>query len=596
MTPAKRALLVTALALALAHASLAYSSSFDLDAFDSAELALVAVNAGLGHPPSQPAHTMLGWLVTRGPWSPLAALAWLSIAPAVLSLWLALRTFGRRDSSVTRALVTGAVLVAMVGLGPLRAVATRVEVYALAALFAVGAMVVTREHRDSPRALAGAALLWGLAGATNPVIAAQAAWGVLAPIVRARRWIAALLVSLGAIAASIASYAYAFAARARETETLVWAAPSDLRGLWALLTARDFARNVSLSAATWLSNALWYVADLLRSGVGVAVALALFGLAKKQDDERDPWLGALAFSTFVGVAMVAANVPYRAANPDYGGYVLISCALAAAGLARLVLAASDRSQRAVIAGLLATAALLARDDGRSSRATRAIATRAIEAAPRGAIVVLSSDHLLFPMLYLQGVEGLRRDVTVLNAGWASSRWAWQWARAKDPSLVVDLAPGRARQERLRFTLRQRTAGRAVLSEELGLLALGADGELCPRGVLWSSSEGCDASTRSTAATVQWIRDGAQAARAARSVEDERLFLYTAMAMGRAAKGLGCAGLAVRVLSAALGEAPPSVRACGARAERPEPVDILTVSASAAREELERTRPMVATMR
>jgi len=596
MTPEKRALLVTALALALAHGSLAYSSSFDLDAFDSAELALVAVNAGLGHPPSQPAHTMIGWLVTRGPWSPLAALAWLSITPAVLSLWLALRAHGRRDADATRALVMGATLVAMVGLGPLRAVATRVEVYALAALFAVSAMVLTREHRDSPRALAGAAMLWGLAGASNPVMAAQAAWGVLAPIVRARRWGAAMLVSFGAVAAALASYAYAFAARARETQTLVWSAPSDLRGLWALLTARDFVHNVSPSAATWLSNALWFVGDLLRSGVGIAVALALFGLAKKQDDERDPWLGALVFSTLVGVAMVAANVPYRAANPDYGGYVLISCALSAAGIARLVGAAGERAKRATTAAMIAAGALLAMIDGRSSRGTRAIATRAIEGAPRRAIVVLSSDHLLFPMLYLQGVEGLRPDVTVLNAGWASSRWAWRWARAKDPSLAVDLEPGRSREERLRFTLRQRSAGRAVVSEELGLLALGADGELCPRGVLWSSSEGCDASTRSTAATVQWIRDGAQAARAARSIEDERLFLYTAMAMGRAAKGLGCAGLAVRVLSAALGEPTPTVRACSARAERPEPVDILTVSERTTREELERTRPLLATVR
>lgn len=594
MTPARRTLLVSALALALAHASLAYSSSFDLDAFDSAELALVAVQAGLGHPPSQPVHTMLGWLITRGPWPSLAALAWLSITPAVLSLWLALRTVGRRDTNITHALVHGALLVALVGLGPLRAVATRVEVYALATFLAVSAMVLTRQDQNRPQALAGAAVLWGLAGATNPVIAAQAAWGVLAPIVQARRWLPTLWLILGAIATSLASYTYAFAVRARETETLVWAAPSDLRSLWALLTARDFAQNVSVTPTTWLSNALWFIADLCRSGVGVAIGVAIFGLAKKLDDKCDPWLGALTFSTIVGVAMVAANVPYRAANPDYGGYVLISCALSAPGIARLILFASERAKRLAVAGLLASGVLLALADGRSSRATRAIAMRAIESAPRGAIVVLSSDHLLFPILYLQGIEGVRRDVTVLNAGWANSRWAWQWARAKDPSLLVDLTPGRPWQERLRFTLRRRTAGRAVLSEELGLLALGADGALCPRGILWSSSEGCDASTRSTAATVQWIREGVQAARAAHSFKDERLFLYTAMSMARAAKALGCAGLAVRLLSAALGETPPSVRACGTRPEPPSPVDLLTVRASTVREELVRTRSWLTT--
>lgn len=594
MTPAKRALLVTALALALAHGSLAYSASFDLDAFDSAELALVAVTAGLGHPPSQPLHTMLGWLVTRGPWSPLAALAWLSITPMVLSTWIALRATRERDGQPPW--IAGAVLLAVVALAPVRAVSTRVEVYTLAAVLAIGAMILSRNHAHDRRALAGASLLWGLAGATNPVIAAQATWGVLAPLVRARRWLAVVLVGAGAVSSAIATYAYAFVARARETQTLVWSAPSDLRGLWSLLTARDFSQNVSVSAATWVSNALWFIGDLLRSGAGMLVALALWGLARRdEEDKRDPWLGALVFATAIGVAMVAANVPYRGANPDYGGYVLISCALSAAGLERLIRAASERARTVSAAGLVVVGALLAWFDGRSTNATRAIATRAIESAPRGAIMVLSSDHLLFPTLYLQGVEGLRRDVSVINAGWASSRWAWRWAMARDPSLRVDLEPGRSRAERLRFTLRQRSAGRAVVSEDLGLLALGADGQLCPRGPIWSSSEGCDASTRSTAATVQWIREGTRAARAARARGDERLFLYTALAMGRAATGLGCAGIAVRTLSAALGEPTPNARACGSRAQRPEPVDILEVSERSAREELARTRPLVASM-
>jgi hypothetical protein len=600
MTPARRASIsATALSLALACASLAYTASFDLDPFDSAELALVAVTAGLGHPPSQPAHTMLGWLVTRGPVAPLTALAWLSIAPAALAFWLAIRssivTRTAPDPLRTRALFA-ALSLACVGLAPVRAVSTRVEVYALAACFTVGALALARS--GSARSLAASSALWGLAGATNPVLAAQGAWAILAPLLRARRWLAALSVSVGAVSTTLATYAYAFAARAREEQTLVWDAPRDARSLWRLLSARDFAANVSLTATTWLSNALWFLWDLTRAGVTPLLALGLWGLARKDEHGRHPWLGGLLFSWVVGVAMVAANAPYRGENPDYGGYVLISCALASAGCARLLRALDGERPRAanlVALSLLATGALLALRDGRSSHGTRAIATRALEAAPQRAIAVLSSDHLLFSALYLQGVEGLRRDVVVLNPGWASSRWAWRWAQARDPSLLVDLSPGRSRERRLALSLERRADGRAVVAEDTALLALAGGGESCPRALLWSSREGCDPSTRSTVETVRWIRDGAARARAERSRWDQRLYWSTALVFGQSARSLGCAGIAARAFAAALGQETPLVRACGGRPMPARPVDLLTVSEDTVREELDRTRPLAAAM-
>ena len=88
---------VTVLVLIAATCSLAAGSGFDLDAFDSAELALAAVTRGLGNPPGQPLHAALGWLLTRLPAPPLATLALLSIVPIALTCAAGVRRGDRKS-------------------------------------------------------------------------------------------------------------------------------------------------------------------------------------------------------------------------------------------------------------------------------------------------------------------------------------------------------------------------------------------------------------------------------------------------------------------------------------------------------------------
>jgi hypothetical protein len=570
----------------LASASLAYGSSFDLDAFDSAELALAAVSAGLAHPPGQPLHTMVGWLLTRGPWRPLSALAWLSIAPSVLTFALAIRA-ARREGEPVRAWLpwTAGLLLLVVGLGPVRDVSTRVEVYALAAALTVGAMLVTRGPRGiEPSSSLWAGLLWGLAGAVNPVIAAQGTWGVLAPVLARRRWGALAIVALSALFAVAVSYAYAFAAGARETRTLVWSAPSDLRSLGAVMLARDFAQNVSLGPSTFARNALAFVLDLTRSGVGVLLVVGFWGLVRRRDEVRDPWAAALIFAAALGVAMVAANVPYLKQNPDYGGYVLVPLALAVAGALRAAHGVSPTG-RTALGGVLALVGLAsAWTHGRPAGSVRAVAVRALEGCPPRAIAVLGADHLLFPALYLQTIEGVRPDVTVINPGWASSSWAWRWSLAKDPTLRVDLRPGLGRIRRLEQTLRDRAQGRAVLVERVESLALarrtGDSGRVCPLGMLWSTAEGCAGpSARSTVRTADFLRAASEQARARGAIWDRRVLWFSGASLGDGARALGCAGVAARLYAATLGERLPGPVAsgCGSepRVERESP-DLLSI--------------------
>jgi hypothetical protein len=592
MTRARAASL--ALSALCATASLAYGTSFDLDPFDSAELSLVAVTAGLGHPPAQPLHTMLGWLLTRLPVAPLAALACLSIIPAALAIalcaWTGSETTDNESpSSATtsptvaeRAALAAAASLFAAALAPVRASSTRVEVYALAAFLSIAAMVLVRW--SAPRRVTLAALLWGLSGATNPVLAAQGAWALLAHRIRAREIRGILVTCALALSATLACYGYAFNAKGRETTTLVWSAPSNVRELLAVITARDFSTNLSLGVATFVENTLRFAGSLLLSGAGLWLVVGAHGLRRSK---RDPWFGALIAASVVGVAMVASNVPLRLNNPDYGGYVLVPCAIATAGVTRWLTSLGVGARRSLASSLVVAAVALTVSSGRPSNATRALAEHAIASAPRDAILVLESDHLLFSSLYLQRVEGRRRDVTILNPGWSSSTWAWRWTLAHDPSIQVDLRPGLGRERRLALALANRVRGRAVLAESTARLALANGGELCPRGLLWSTREGCDESTRSTIETARWLRELAREARARRSPWDQRLVSYTAATFGDAARSLGCVGVAARAYASALEEelSIHPARGCHATRRPIEPVDLLEVDSSVLRARL-----------
>ncbi|HEX2678288.1 MAG TPA: DUF2723 domain-containing protein, partial [Polyangiales bacterium] len=130
-----------------AFALLAYyalTATHDLSLYDSGELALAAVQLGLGHPPGQPLHTLLGFALAHLPlWTPLFGVALASALPAALTLVpatsLAQSLLG---ADAPRAVLR--LLPWVIALGALGSVlwepATRVEVYALSTFFAVWAV------------------------------------------------------------------------------------------------------------------------------------------------------------------------------------------------------------------------------------------------------------------------------------------------------------------------------------------------------------------------------------------------------------------------------------------------------------------------
>lgn len=583
-----------ALGCALAGVSLSLGASFDLDGFDSAEFALVAVRAGWAHPPGHPTHTLLGWLLTRLPGAPLVWLTMLSIAPLAVALVLSLAR-APKARHVGPWLATLALLTA---LPRVREVSTRVEVYALATALATAAIALQSAARaHAPRWTALSGLLWGLAGATNPIVALQASAALWSPerspeaphVTAITRWRTRGWLVLTAALGCALSYSYALSAQHRTRATLVWDAPRDLASLIRVITARDFAVNVSVSASDFINHFIVLTGSLLADGTLPWVlvgALALRYTART----HTPALrgsGPTLFALVVGMAMLAANHPLRLNNPDFGGYLLLPVVLAAPGIASLAqtLGARIQNPRAparlwsltVLAGLA-----LAFVQGRPSGLVRRLAHRALTSAPQRALVLASYDHLLFPMLYLQQVEGVRTDVLLLNPGWASSGWAWDWASAQAPSLRIDRTPGLGRTRRLRLALDSRDASQAVLAETPAMLSQWVQGAICPRATLWSSHEGCSAQTQSTAETARWIRD--ERARATPPFRmdsrwDLRVLRVTAADLGDGALGLGCPGTAARIYAAALALPAPdwAQRGCGAQPSLHHPaLDLLSI--------------------
>jgi hypothetical protein len=437
---------------------------------------------------------------------------------------------------------------------------------------------------QSARGDVGAGVLLGLSASVNPVMALQGA-GAFA--VAWRGSVREAVVSCGRMIVGafigLLPYAYPPLVAARASQTLVWGAPHDVRSWIRLITASDFRRNVSASPGTLAENLVHLTRDLAANG---ALLLMLAGLAAawvgsdRARARREVFALAIAFG--VGVSMIAANVPYLPHNPDYGGYVLVPIALALGAIVRVAEDADGVRSKAFATTLAAVAigaSGFAWKQGRPAGVTRALATEVLASAPAHALIVLGSDHVLFPALYLQRVEGLREDVTLLNPGWASASWAWTWVRARDRSLNVDLSPGLGGDARLTGTLRAREAGRAVLAESPMLLRAVAPGPVCIRGLMWSSGEGCIGVVRWFERTRSWL--ARHASDAHDDSWDARTIWFTARSLGDAASSLGCAGAAGALYDAGLGSDAPmaSLRCTGVPIAPPPGASFLDITRS-----------------
>jgi hypothetical protein len=453
---ARRASWIAAAALLVYYV---WSSSLDLSVYDSAELALVAVQGGLGHPPGQPLHTMLGWLLAHIPGlRPLVAVNLLSSVPAALTvLPVVSLAEGLSAEAPARAHARRPLSAAVVALAGAHALvwdaATRVEIYALAAFVILWALA-RLAAASTPRGFLAAGIAFGLGASVNPVIAAIAVLAV-APVVIARRpgvRLVGFAVAGGVI--GLLPYLYVPLVGWRQ-DVLVWGAPTGGAALRRFLTAADFAPNMKITVAMVVHHVVEWIGWSFRWGVAPFVLAGLLGHALLGGGPRalGRWVAAAALG--LTVLYLATNVVWRLDNPDYLGYLAAPWWLATAGVAGLVGAARTRWIAGGLAAIalgavtLATPTPLGRTR-RHDRLARSLAEGALAEAPPGAIMVLESDHWVFPLFYLQEAEAHRADVVVLAYGLTSSSWYWEHLHRRHPELVrVPLRGPGGQAERVR---------------------------------------------------------------------------------------------------------------------------------------------------
>ncbi|MCK6573616.1 DUF2723 domain-containing protein [Myxococcota bacterium] len=433
------------------------TGSRDLSHYDSAELSLVAAQGGLGHPVGQPLHTALGYLVALmggGAW----AFNLLSAVPAALcavpALSLADHWAGPgAPGRGLRALVVVAGLSHVVFWEP----ATRVEVYALATLPALWtlarwAALDARPEAPPARALLVAGVALGLSASANPYVAIGAAVAGAPAFFLGTRRTRSLLRALGLTTAGgllgLVPYAYVFWA-AERTGVFVWGGDD----LWRYFRGVDYTRN-RLALAEPLS-VKWgrFVEWSLAMALWLPWLLGLLGALRRAP--RLPGLLAWVFMTL----LLLSNTQYLPEIPDYFGYLMLPFALSAAGAAAWISTRTlvvGRALLTVLFGLptfLAGPGPLARTRSTDAVA-RALSTRVLETAPEGAVVVVASDHFVFPLHYLQSVEGLRPDVVVLAWGLSSSSWYWRHLYERHPTLLPIDLPGPPDERLRRFLAAQ----------------------------------------------------------------------------------------------------------------------------------------------
>ncbi|MGM0574250.1 MAG: protein O-mannosyl-transferase family [Myxococcota bacterium] len=432
----------------------------DVSWYDAGELGAAAATLGVGHPTGFPLLTLLGHglslLPLGGVAFRLALLSALSVAAATgLVHATAVRAGARPLPAALGALFFPAVFVVWLH-------GTLVEVYALnAAWIALLAWLLLRPEP----AWRVAALVTGLGLGSHATFVLSAA--VLWPLTLARHgaWRRLPgLVGWGLWGALVVLYLPAAASR---DPWINWGDPSTparlLRHLTAAGIRESFAGEMGAGGASaWLAVDAW---AHLAAGPLPALPLLVLLTGGLWVRGRPTWLAAVLLLGVDAVFSVVMN-PMGQADLQTGvpGALALALGLAMVAGSRDV----DDRTRWGLAVAVAVAVGLAAADRPADRPTDEIAGAygrllLAEAGPEG-LVLVSSDHAASLSLYLQGVEGVRRDLVVLPkqhlADDALVRRRYAKAARRVPQAFLDV-PREAQLERVRTLAREEIGERPV---------------------------------------------------------------------------------------------------------------------------------------
>ena len=452
--------------------------------WDSSSYSLAARTLAIAGQPGSLLLTLLGWPVAQLPIgsSPahllnlLAGVLAALVVALVFALSLRLRRMAHEHDHDHPAFAAGAALGALTFAfsDTLWTYATAFTPYILTPVFtALVLWTMLRWWNDADRAdawrwIALLGLLFGLdfsVHRTNALLGP----GVLAWILirdrrtlgRAHTW----LGGVGGLAVGLAVQLLVIPIATHTTSPLDWVVPNTWQRFWDYITLKDLGGGFLLSLFPRKAH-LWSVqtVDVLRalaanffqwkgpaSVLGALPACAaMFGLAVLWRGNRRlaaAWVIviALQFAATVLYFNTPANF-FRSFDRHYLPIFVPIAVLVAFGMGATIerawaLVRTPRLVASALVGLVPAALLLgnwSEHDASKRWFARDFATNVLEALPRNAILFTVGDNDTFPLMYVQGVEGVRRDVAILNLSVANLPEYEQRRRRRDPSFPVSM--------------------------------------------------------------------------------------------------------------------------------------------------------------
>jgi hypothetical protein len=452
--------------------------------FDSGELALVGYQLGLGHPPGQPLYTVILKLSTLlWPGDPLTAMNGISACAAAACALPVDRLMVRAGQHDGRVRI---VVLVLCGLAyPVWDQAARIELYSLSTLLVLiglnyGAQVIdVAAHRWRDWFTLG--VLTGLTACVNPVHAVALAAAVGLGSLRSlySLGISHLLgrVGMAALGSLVGCLPYLHLVWVHaKIDRFIWGQLADAQAVLNYLLGADYAHtdhsswtHIGTNLADWLVWGTFH-------GFTPVLVVGYAGLLMTQWTRRHCLLWLTPMVT--GMLFSFSYGTFYSEVPDFSAYLLPSIWWAGIGLA-VVLSRTEGRLKHSLVGAIAILSLVGTTvfgthlDRSKNDLAREISRTWLESIPPKGILLLESDHLVFPAMYLQHVEGLRPDVVVLNIGFAASRWYWDALYRQHPDLNrIELKPGdRGHRIRQFLLLNPERAHRAENIKIAGLVGI-----------------------------------------------------------------------------------------------------------------------------
>ena len=428
---------------------------------DSGELTFAAALLDIPHPPGTPLYVLVGHLFSRLPWGNTAVRlnlmsAFFAATAAVALFLLALRTLvpppvvsqssrtKRRSAAISSTdtlgmRITAAAIAALIYAtsATLWSYATVAEVYTLnTALLALALFFFLGSSDVRP-----AMLFFGLALAVHHVSALFFIPGAVYVLwtARPRSFSAKTLLFL---LPGIATYLY-LPIRALQHPILNWGNPSTLERLFWHVSGRQYRSNFISDVDSLLSRA-WFFARLAANEFTiVGLALVLLGLYLL-------WSGSRRLFVFIAMTVVC-NLVYALIyeiSEDNEAYVLPTFLLFAVCLAwglRSVLNAVRHNRRKAVTVAAAVGMCLlpvfsfwshyAENNHRHYLVARDYGLNVLEDVEPGALLLTMDWQLYSPLLYLQQVEGHRKDVVSLDVNLLRRSWYVAYLKRQYPEMM-----------------------------------------------------------------------------------------------------------------------------------------------------------------